>query len=231
MIKVVIIGADPQAAEVLGINIGRRWPEAESWARTTAAEGLELVEQTSPDVVLLYSGLPDMASAEAIRGLRRYSNVSLLVLGHQGGETEIVSALQFGADYYVKLPCGTTELMARISSLLRRAGSVVGQQEEKLLITSSMVLNPATHEVVMGDRRVILTSAEFKLLDRLLSNSFTFTAALQESLGNKTKGEQEDISGPLEKYAQFIAEINSLTIQESTEQRQEIEHPHHSETQ
>ena len=227
MIKVLIIGADPQAAEVAGLNIGRRWADAESWVRTTAAEGLELVEQTSPDVVLLYAGLPDMALAEAIRGLRSISNGLLLVLGHQEGETEVVTALQFGADDYVKLPCGTTELMARISCLLRRAGSIVCQQEEELLLSSSMVLNPATYEVVMGDRRVMLTSTEFRLLNRLLSNSFT--AAFHNSRKNKTTEEPQDRSGPLEEYAQYIAEINGLTVQESAEQQQEIEHQLHSE--
>ena len=66
MIKVLFIGADPQTAEAVGLNIGRRWPDAEAWVRTTAAAGLELVEQTSPDVVLLYPSLPDMALAKAI---------------------------------------------------------------------------------------------------------------------------------------------------------------------
>ena len=227
MIKVLIIGADPQTGEVIGLSIGRRWPDAKSWVRTTAADGLEMVEQTSPDVVLLYSGLPDMALAEAIRGLRRISNAPLLVLGRQGGETEVVTALQRGADDYVKLPCGTTELMARISCLLRRAGSIVLQEEEKLLLSSSMVLNPATYEVVMGDRRVMLTSTEFRLLNRLLSNSFA--AEFHERLENKTKGEQEERSGPLEEYAQYVAEINGRTVQESAEPRQKIEHPPYSE--
>ena len=229
MIKLLIIGADLQAAEAVCLSIGMRWPDANVWVRTTAAEGLELAEQTSPDVVLLYSGLPDMDLAEAIRGLRRTSNVLLLVLGHQGSETEIVTALQFGADYYVKLPCGMTELMARISCLLRRAGTAVRQEEGKLLPSSSMVLNPATCEVVMGDRRVMLTSTEFRLLNRLLRNSST--AAFHENRENKTMGEPEDSSGALEKYAQFIAEINNLTIQASTELWQDIEQPHHSEPQ
>ena len=203
MIKVLFIEANPQAAEAVVLSIGRRWPDAKVCVRTTAADGLELVEQTSPDVVLLHSSLPDMSLAEAIRGLRRISNVPLLALGHQGGETEIVTALQFGADAYVKLPCDMTELTARISCILRRAGSIVCQDEEKPLLSSSMALNPTTYEVVLGDRRVTLTSREYRLLNHLLSNSFT--AAFHDSRGNKTKEEQEDSSGLLEKYAHVPA--------------------------
>ena len=44
MIKVLIIGADPQMGEVVGLNIGRRWPDANVSLRTTGAEGLEIVE-------------------------------------------------------------------------------------------------------------------------------------------------------------------------------------------
>ena len=189
MIKVLFIEADPQAAEEVGLSIGRRWPDAKVCVRTTAADGLELAKQTSHDVVLLDSSLPDMSLAGAMRGLRRISNVPLLALGHQEGEEEIVTALQLGADDYVRLPCDMTELMARISCLLRRAGSLVRQEEEKPLLSSSMALNPATGEVVLGDRRVILTSREYRLLNHLLSNSFA--AAFHDSGGNKTKGEQE----------------------------------------
>ena len=200
MVKVLIIGADPQTGEVIGLSIGRRWPDAKSWVRTTAADGLEMVEQTSPDVVLLYSSLTDMGLAKAIRELRRISSDLLLVRGHQGGETEIVTTLQFGADAYVKMPCDMTELMARISCLLRRAGSsMVCQEEGKPLLSGSMVLNPTTCEVVMGDRWVMLTPTDFRLLNHLLSKSSA--AALHKSLDNKTKGEQEDRSGPLEEYA------------------------------
>ncbi len=107
--KVVFIGADPQTAEMAGLSLRLRWPDTTPVVATTAAAGLELVEQYSPDVVLLHPTFSDMSLAEAVQELRRFSNVPLLVLGHQGSETEIVTALQLGADDYVRLPCDMTE--------------------------------------------------------------------------------------------------------------------------
>ena len=170
-----------------------------------------MAEKTSPDVVLLFSSSPDMSLAEAIRGLRRMSSAPLiLVLGDPEAEKDVVTALQFWADAYVKLPCDTAELMARICCLLRRAGSPARQEEEKPILTSSMLLNPATHEVFTGDRWETLTPTQFRLLNRLLMRD--------TSQGKKPAEAQDD-------YAQLVEEINGRPFKESVEPRHEIEHP------
>ena len=112
--KVIFIGADTQTAEIAGLSLRLRWPDAVPQVASTALAGLELVERESPDVVLLHPTFSDMSLAEAVQELRRFSNVPLLVLGHQGSETEIVTALEMGADDYVRLPCDMTEMMARV---------------------------------------------------------------------------------------------------------------------
>ena len=116
--KVVFIGADPQVAEMVGLSIRLRWPGVTPLVATTTSEGLEIVEQASPDVVLLQVGLPDMSLSKALQQLRGFSNVPLLVLGQQGSEAELVTALEMGADDYVRLPFDMSEMMARVGSLL-----------------------------------------------------------------------------------------------------------------
>ena len=80
----------------------------------TATEGLELVERDWPDMVLLHPDSSDLSLTRAIHDLRDFSNVPLLVLGHQGDEMEAVPSLELGADDYVRLPCDVTELTTRI---------------------------------------------------------------------------------------------------------------------
>ena len=147
---------------------------------------------------------------------RRNSDVPLQVLGHQGSEEEIVTALQIGADAYVKLPCDMSEIMARISCLLRRAGTIVREDDGKSLLSSCILLNPATHEVFTGDQWVMLTPTQFRLLNRLLSDASA--AEIQESRDNKTKAAPEH-------YAQVVSEINGRPFKESVEPQLEIEHP------
>ena len=60
MINALFIGASPQTAEVAS-RIRERWPEAKSLVADGGADGLKLAEQSSPDLVFIYSDLPDMS--------------------------------------------------------------------------------------------------------------------------------------------------------------------------
>ena len=78
--KVVFVGTDPRIAEIATLALQPWWPETNPLVATSAAEGLELVEEESPDVVLLHPDFTDMSLYKVIRELRCFSNVPLLVL-------------------------------------------------------------------------------------------------------------------------------------------------------
>ena len=109
--KAVFIGGDPHVADLVGLSIRLRWPSVTPHVAHTYSTGLELVERTSPDVVLLQADMPDMPLLSMIQQLRAFSNVPLLVLGQSDDETEAIAALEMGADHYVKLPFDVTEMM------------------------------------------------------------------------------------------------------------------------
>ena len=211
--KVVFIGSNSEIADTAGLSLRLCWPNATAHLAATAGEGLEFVEETSPDIVLLDSSLPDMSLANAIQELRRISNVLLLVLGHQGDENEIATALHCGADDYVILPCDMTELMARISFLLRRAGPMFLPDDGTPISISSLVLNPATKQVLIGKRTVTLTPSQFRLLNRILIAPDP--EPLDEGFEHVPGLKQRDHSGTVELYARQFEEMDSRTIQES----------------
>ncbi len=200
--KAVFIGSNSEIADMAWLSIRLRWPDAAPLVATTALAGLELVEQESPDVVLRHPSFSDMSLAEAVQELRRFSNVPLLVLSHQGSETEIVTALEMGADDYVRLPCDMTEMMARVWALLRRVGAIARQEEERPLRSGDLLVNPITYEVFLGDRRVVLTSTEFRVLHLLLKNRGIVVS--HETLGRTLWGEEVDSSGLVKKYVQRV---------------------------
>ena len=166
--KFLFIGAEAQTVETVGANLAERWFEVEIAERANVADSLELLDGSS-DAVLLYADFPDLeTSVQAIRRLRQISNIPIMVLSPQTGEREVVTALHFGADDYIKLPCETPELMARISFLLMRAGPITPLGQEQPIFRSSMVLKPSAKEVLIGNQSVELTPSQFKLLNRLL---------------------------------------------------------------
>lgn len=168
--KVVFIGRDSRTAEIASLSVRLRWPDATLCHADSSGRGLELVEQDWPDMVLLQPDGSDVPLAAAIHDLRAFSNVPLLVLGHQGDEMEAISSLELGADDYVRLPCDLTELTTRIWALLRRAGTATSYESEGPTVSGRLLINPASYEAFLGPQRLALTTTEFRLLHLLVKN-------------------------------------------------------------
>jgi two-component system, OmpR family, KDP operon response regulator KdpE len=200
--KVVFIGVSARTAEIAALSVRLRWPDAAFFIAATATQGLELVEQEWPHILLLHPDFSDMPCSRAIRHLRGFSNVPLLVLAHQGDEMEAVSSLELGADDYVRLPCDLTELTARVWALLRRSGAAIAHEAESPLRSGRLLVNPATYEAFLGGERLGLTSTEFRLLHLLVKNWGMVVG--RQSLERTLWGEQTDSYGLVKKYVQRL---------------------------
>jgi DNA-binding response OmpR family regulator len=201
-LKVVFIGADPRATELATMSFRLRWPDAVALVAASAAEGLVLLERESPEVVIVHPDFTDMALSEVIRNIRLLANVPLLVLGNRGDEMEVVTSLEVGADDYVRLPCDLTELMVRIWALLRRSGMGSTQQSDGPLTCGPLLINPSTYEVFLDNRRIILTSTEFRLLYLLARHRGTVVT--RQMLEQNLWGDQVDSYGLVKKYVQRL---------------------------
>ncbi len=133
-------------------------------------------------------------------------------MGHDGGDMEVVTALQQGADDYIRIPCELTELMARVWAILRRAGFITRQEGEKPVRSGELLVNPPTYQVFLGDQRVVLTPTEFKLLHLLVRNRGTVVS--HQTLGTTLWGDQVDSSGLVKKYVQRVRRKLGDTAQE-----------------
>jgi two-component system KDP operon response regulator KdpE len=85
-----------------------------------ASHGLHSLAVEKPDLLILDLGLPDMDGLEALRRLREWTAVPVLVLSARSDPADKVKALDLGADDYLTKPFDSTELLARLRALLRR---------------------------------------------------------------------------------------------------------------
>ncbi len=169
--RAAFIGGDPRIADLASLAIHLRWPEVTPIVVTSTAEALAMISRESLDVLLLHPDLGDRTLAEFIRDIRELTNVPLLVLADQGDETEVVAALEAGADDYLRLPCDLTEIMTRIWALVRRAELQAPADEVGGPLRSGpLSLDPTTYEVSLADDRVPLTATEFRVLHFLMKN-------------------------------------------------------------
>ena len=77
--KAVYIGVDVRTSEIATLAIHLRWPDVIPQIATSAAEGIEAIEQMHPDVVLLHPDFDDLTLGQAIQEIRRFSQVPLLI--------------------------------------------------------------------------------------------------------------------------------------------------------
>lgn len=147
--------------------------EKEGFRVAEAADGeeaLTVVEETSPDLILLDWMLPMMSGIEVCRQLRRKPNtkdVPIVMITARGEETDKIRGLNTGADDYITKPFSMPELMARIRALLRRTQPT---PTKGTLNYQDIVMDLSAHRVTRGGRYVHLGPTEFRLLQFLMEH-------------------------------------------------------------
>jgi DNA-binding response OmpR family regulator len=114
--------------------------------------------------------MPGLSGIEVIAAVRkRRQTLPILLLTAHDAPADRVRGLDAGADDYVVKPFDFSELLARLRALLRR-GTEGGSAVLRL---GNLALNPATHDVRIGDRDLGLTPREYGILELLLRRAGT----------------------------------------------------------
>ncbi|WP_127128695.1 response regulator [Georgenia sp. SYP-B2076] len=161
MTRVLVVDDDPALVRTLSISLGARGFDVGSTER--GASAAELARATSPQVVIVDLGLPDMDGVDVVRALRAWSSVPILVLSARDAQEDKVAALDAGADDYVTKPFGMDELLARVRAALRRADPVPA-----VVRAGSVVIDLAARRVDRAGAAVHLTPTEWRVLEVLL---------------------------------------------------------------
>lgn len=128
--------------------------------------GVREAVETSPDVVVLDLGLPDLPGTEVLKMIRAVSTVPVIIATAQDDEAGIVALLDLGADDYVTKPFSAAHLAARIRAVLRRSSDSSLPEE---LVVGDLIVDLAAHSATIRGEVLQLTSKEFELLAFLAS--------------------------------------------------------------
>lgn len=131
------------------------------------AAGLELAMQERPDAIVLDIMMPSLNGfevAKKLKGDARTAAIPILFLSAKGEADSRIKGLELGAEDYLAKPFSPRELVLRIRTLLRRSRPVPSVD---LLQAGPFRINRAELKVTLDDRRLDLTSTEFKLLTLL----------------------------------------------------------------
>ena len=164
-VRVLVVEDDEEIAQVL-----QRSLRLEGYEVKLAADGVQGLEEANaflPDLIVLDLGLPRLDGVDVAKRLRDDGDaVPILMLTARDALESRVEGLDVGADDYLVKPFERQELLARLRALLRRRPP----RGMAPLRVGDLMLNPDTHEVSRGDRRIELTQREFELLEYLMRN-------------------------------------------------------------
>jgi two-component system KDP operon response regulator KdpE len=133
-------------------------------------EGMRVVAQDRPDVLLLDLGLPDIDGLDVTKRLREWSNIPIIVLSARGQENDKVAALDAGADDYLTKPFSVPELLARIRVALRHSQSGA-EGHEPIFVSGPLRVDLASRQVFVRGVELKLTPIEYKLLALLVKHA------------------------------------------------------------
>lgn len=174
---ILLIEDDPDLAELVSEYLSMNYYEVHH--ASTGTKGIELLEvkERGIDLVILDLMLPDMDGMQVCQKIRHSKNtqinkVPIVMLTAKGDTTDRVLGLEMGADDYISKPFEPRELLARIRAVLRRHESPnQADLNTATLKFGRMTIHPDSHEVVIDDKTVRLTTHQFQLLHHFATHA------------------------------------------------------------
>lgn len=117
--QVLLADDDPLLHRVVGFKVAQQ-----QWQLISAYNGAEALEQARlkrPSVIIMDGMMPVMDGFAALRELRRdpiTASIPVLMLSARNRDSDVVGALDQGANDYLTKPFSPAELVARVSRLI-----------------------------------------------------------------------------------------------------------------
>jgi two-component system OmpR family response regulator len=169
VVRVLVVDDELNITEL--VCLGLRYEGFEVKSAADGREALRAVREFDPSVLILDVRMPGIDGFEVCRRLRASGNLApVIFLTARDSTEDKIAGLTIGGDDYLTKPFSLDELIARVRAIVRRIEAGRGEGSGSLRFVD-LVLNEDTLEVHRGQRPIVLTPTEFRLLRFLLLNS------------------------------------------------------------
>jgi len=211
---ILICDDDPVVHESLSLYF-----DNENFKHTDAfdgKEGLQLIKELHPDLILLDVMMPEMSGLDVCREVRKFSNTPIILLTAKGEEIDKVVGLELGADDYIVKPFSPRELVARIKAVLRRISEPV-ETVNSTLRYDALEINLENYTVKINNEVISFTPKEVEILHLLASHPgqvFGREQILSAIWGNDYNGDSRTVDTHIKRIRQKVnIEGSSWSIQ------------------
>jgi two-component system KDP operon response regulator KdpE len=166
---VVLVADEPDLRRSLRVAFNQHGAQLLECRR--AHEGVRLLEQQRPDLVLLDLRSGELSGLAATQLLRANTDAPLIALSDCNDEEQKIAVYDAGADDYLLIPFSTREMFARLRAALRRALQSDAHKPRGCFRLGILEVDFAAHEVKLHGKSVHLTPTEYKLLGVLIASA------------------------------------------------------------
>jgi two-component system phosphate regulon response regulator PhoB len=191
---ILLVEDEPDLLQTLSFNF-----ESEGYKVSKALNGEEamklLEKNDSIAMVILDLMLPDISGLDICRHIRKtddLKSILVIMVTAKGEEVDRVVGFEVGADDYVVKPYSVRELLLRVGGMLKRSSKEKDEGDREVLVFEDLKIDTNKHKVYLSDKKISLTSKEFKLLKHLLSKADKVQT--RDNLLDKVWGYNNDVT-------------------------------------
>lgn len=166
--RLLVIEDEPTLSRLLSYNLTQEGFDVTVEEHGTS--GYERASEQSFDLILLDVMLPGMNGFVILEKLRQQGiTTPIIILTAKNAEEEVVQGLKMGADDYITKPFGVSELLARVSAVMRRVSGHAEEVKESekqgnVIVLGQLEIYPDKYEVRLGGQNINLRPKEFEVL-------------------------------------------------------------------
>ena len=169
MHRVLVVDDESDVTELLQYRL-----EQEGYRVATLNDPLGFVvkvREFEPDLMLLDIMMPELSGIQLCRIVRAdpsMKDIPVIFLSARGEVEDRIKGLEAGAEDYVSKPFNTSELILRISKMLKRSGAPSQPSGQSRIEIAGVVIDEDLHQLTVDGKNVLLTATEFRLLKLLM---------------------------------------------------------------
>lgn len=216
--KILIVDDEEMIRGVL-----KEYVEFEGNEAFEAGDGMEAVKMCKDndyDVVLMDVMMPRLDGFSAVKEIRKFKDVPVIMLSARGEEYDKLFGFEIGADDYVTKPFSPKEVMARINAVTKRRAAGNSENGNEILKFEGLEIDMAGRNVYVDGEKAELTPKEYELLFYLVRNkgiALTREKLLYDVWGFDFYGDDRTVDthikmlrGNLKDYRKFIVTLRGL---------------------
>jgi two-component system phosphate regulon response regulator PhoB len=218
--SILVVEDDADIRQLIDFNLAREGYEVT--CVEGGEEGLDLIKNRPPDLVVLDLMLPGIDGLETCRAIKsnpQTEHIPVIIVSAKSEDVDVVVGLEIGAEDYITKPFSPKVLVARIRALLRRREKEHEAPEGPVRI-HDLQINPDRYEVTADGQPVYLSYTEFHILLLLARSAGRVFSRYQ--IVNDVRGEDSIVTDrsvdvhiagvrkKLGKYADYIETVRGL---------------------